>query len=149
MRNKIVTILLAVALTSACYAQVWGNWEGMPTTGGGWISWHDGQAAIETLPAEYAPYTGWSTLGSQSLAVISPNWAQRLAIKLEYQTGGVADFLANNKIEFDWAVPADTIGGGGYNKIENVTLNASGWGWASIPSMSMTIGPGLVSVHSI
>lgn len=153
MSNKIVTILLAVAMTSVSYAAVWGNWENMPTSGDGWISWHDSQAPIETLPSEYYAYTGWSTLGSQSLAVVSPNWNQRLAIKLEYKTGGVADFLANNKIEFDWAVPADTIGGGGYNKIENVTLNASGYGFTSLPSSTFEYdywtGVGFRSQHIV
>ena len=136
MRNKIVTVLLAVALTSASYAGVIGNWEGTSTDG--WINWSGG-AAIETLPAEYSANTSWHTLGSQSLQLTNNGWSQTLSLKLEYQPGEVADFLANTKLEFDIAVP--NIGNaGGWGKIENVVLNASGWGWNALPSSTFMVG---------
>jgi hypothetical protein len=138
MSNKIVTILLAVALTSVCYAQVWGNWEYMPTNGDGWIDWSS-QAAIQTLPAMYSANTSWHTYGSKSVQLTKSGWAQTLSIKLEYQPGAVADFLANTKLVFDVAVP--NLGtDGGWGKIENVTLNASGWGFSSLPLSTQMIG---------
>lgn len=152
MSNKIVTILLALALTSASYAGVWGNWEGMPTSGDHWVDWSNSGAAIETLPAMYAANTSWSTLGSQSLQLTKNGWAQTLSIKLEYWAGGNADFLANNKIEFDWAVP-NLINGGGWGKIENVTLNASGWGWSGLSNSTfmtgLWAGSGTVAKHIV
>jgi hypothetical protein len=139
MSKKIVTIFLAVVLTSVSYAGVWGNWEGMPTTGDHWIDWHTGQAAIETLPALYSANTSWHTLDSQSVQLTHSGWAQTLSIKLEYWAGGNADFLANKYVEFDVAVP--NIGGdGGWGKIENLSLNATGWGFASLPSSTLMIG---------
>jgi hypothetical protein len=152
MSNKIITVLLAIALTSVSYAGVWGNWESMPTSGDHWIDWSNGGAAIETLPAMYAANTSWKTLGNQSLQLTKNGWAQTLSIKLEYWTGGNADFLANTKIEFDWAVP-NLINGGGWGKIENVTLNASGWGWSSLPSSTfmtgLWAGSGTVAKHIV
>jgi hypothetical protein len=139
MRNKIVTILLAVAMTSVSYAGLWGNWENMPTNGDHWVDWSNSGAAIETLPAMYAANTSWSTLGSKSVQLTKNGWAQTLSIKLEYWAGGNADFLANNFIEFDFAVP-NLGGAGGWGKIENVTLNASGWGWSSLPNSTKMVG---------
>ncbi|MGD0572079.1 MAG: PEP-CTERM sorting domain-containing protein [Sedimentisphaerales bacterium] len=136
MRNQIVTILLAVALTSASYAGVIGNWEGTSTDG--WIDWST-QASISTLPNEYSFNSSWSTLGSQSMEITHNGWAQTLSLKLEYQAGEVADFLAHTTLQFDVAVP--NIGGdGGWGKIENVTLNASGWGWNALPNSTTLIG---------
>ena len=140
MSNKLMTILLAVALTSASYAAVWGNWENMPTSGDGWVDWGSSQANIQTLTSMYSANTSWSTLGSQSLQLTKSGWAQTLSIKLEYQSGGVADFLANSKIEFDWAVPNLDNASSGWGKIENVTLNATGWGWSSLPSSTFMTG---------
>lgn len=67
--KKIITILLTLAMTSASYAVVIGNWEGMPTSGDGWIDWSNNSGAgagVQTL-SQYAANTSWSTLGSQSL----------------------------------------------------------------------------------
>ena len=155
MRNKIVTILLAVALTSVSYAGVVGNWEGMPTTGDGWCDWSaTGSGApvyIQTLPAIYSANTSWHTLGSQSVQVTENGWHQSLAIKLEY-LGLNSEFLNNTKLEFDVAVP-NLGGAGGWGKIENVSLNASGFSWASLPSSTTMIGlwagSGTVSQHVV
>jgi hypothetical protein len=153
MSNKIVTILLAVVLTSVSYAGVIGNWEGMPSSGDGWIDWSNNSGAgagVQTLP-QYTANTSWYTLGSQSLQLTKSGWAQTLSIKLEYN-GLRADFLNNTKLEFDVAVP-NLGGAGGWGKIENVTLNASGWGWSSLPSSTFMIGlwagSGTVSQHEV
>ncbi|MGA2322444.1 MAG: PEP-CTERM sorting domain-containing protein [Sedimentisphaerales bacterium] len=138
MSRILISICISLLLASTSYAGVIGNWEGMPTTGDGWIDWNT-QAAIQTMPNMYSANTSWYTLGSQSVQVTNNGWRQSLSIKLEYQTGEVADFLANTKLEFDVAVP--NIGGdGGWGKIENVTLNASGWGWSALPSSTFMIG---------
>ncbi|MGD1042278.1 MAG: PEP-CTERM sorting domain-containing protein [Sedimentisphaerales bacterium] len=138
MSRILITICISLLLVSASYAGVIGNWEGMPTTGDGWIDWSS-QKAIETLPNMYSANTSWYTLGSQSVQITKNGWAQTLSLKLEYQPGEVAEFLANTKIEFDVAVP--NIGGdGGWGKIENVTVNASGWGWGALPSSTFMIG---------
>jgi PEP-CTERM motif len=142
MSNKIVTILLAVVLTSVSYAGVIGDWEGMPTSGDGWIDWSNNSGAgagVQTLPNEYSANTAWHTLGSQSLQLTSSGWHQTLSDKLEYN-GEMADFLANTTLEFDMEVPADTIGGGGWNKLENITLNAPGWGWNALPNSTHQFG---------
>jgi len=154
MGNKIVTILLAVALTSVSYAGVVGNWEGMPTSGDGWIDWSNNSGAgagVQTLPAMYSANTSWYTLGSQSLQLTKNGWAQTLAIKLNY-LGKNAEFLNNTKLEFDVAVP--NLGtDGGWGKIENVTLNATGFSWASLPNSTYMIGlwagSGTVSQHVV
>ena len=110
-----------------------GNWENMPTSGDGWIDWYDSQAAIETLPAEYCANTSWSTLGSQSLQLSHNGWDQSLSIKLEYQTGWSRCF-SGTTASWSLTLRSRTIGSaGGWGKIENVTLNASGWGWTSLP----------------
>jgi hypothetical protein len=139
MSNKIVTILLAVALTSVSYAGVWGNWEGMPTNGDHWVDWSQGGAAIETLPAFWSANTSWHTRENQSVQLTKNGWSQTLAIKLEYWAGGNADFLANTKLTFDVAVP-NLGGAGGWGKIENVSLNATGFGWGSLPNSTTMIG---------
>ena len=136
MSNKIVTVLLAIALTSASYAGIIGNWEGTSTDG--WIDWSSG-ASISTLPTEYSYNTSWSTLGSQSIEVTHNGWAQTLSIKLEYQAGEVADFLAHTQLAFDIAVP-NLGNAGGWGKIENVVCNASGLGWYALPSSTFMVG---------
>ncbi|MGA2679151.1 MAG: PEP-CTERM sorting domain-containing protein [Sedimentisphaerales bacterium] len=142
MSNKIVTILLAVALTSVSYAGVVGNWESMPTSGDGWIDWTAGNSGagvkIETLPNLYSANTSWHTLGSQSLQLTNNGWRQSLSIKLEY-LGLNSEFLNHTQLEFDVAVP-NLGGAGGWGKIENVSLNASGFSWAALPNSTFMIG---------
>jgi hypothetical protein len=138
MSRILITICISLLLAATSYAGVIGNWENMPNTGDGWIDWKT-QAAIETLPALYSANTTWQTLGRQSVELTNNGWRQSLSLKLEYQPGEVADFLANTKLEFDVAVP-NLGGAGGWGKIENVTLNASGWGWSALPSSTFMIG---------
>ncbi len=138
--NKIFSILLALALTSVSYAGVIGNWESMPTSGDGWIDWSNNAGAgagVQTF-AKYTANTAWHTLGNQSLQLTQSGWAQTLAIKLNY-LGKNSEFLDNKFLEFDVAVP--NIGGdGGWGKIENVSLNASGFSWAALPDSTYMIG---------
>ena len=151
MSRIFITICLALVLASSSYAGVIGNWEGMPTSGDGWIDWSNNSGAgagVQTLP-QYAANTSWYTLGSQSLQLTKNGWAQTLAIKLNY-LGKNAEFLNHSVLEFDVAIP--NIGGdGGWGKIENVALNATGFAWASLPNSTFMIGlwagSGTVSQH--
>jgi len=127
---KKLVVLLMLVVSSTGLAGVWGNWE---TGTDGWIDWSTGTTIASP---KFGINTTWSSLGSKSLQLTNNGWGQTLAIKLEYQTGGRADFLSHTTFEFDMAVPADTLldGTGGYNKLESVTLNASGWGWKAMPN---------------
>ena len=151
MSRILITVCISLLLVSTSFATEIGNWENMPTSGQGWIDWSSG-AAIETLPAIYSANTSWYTAGSQSVQVTKNGWAQTLSIKLEYQTGGVADFLANTKLVFDMAVP-NLGGAGGWGKLESVSLNATGFPWASLPSSTFMVGlwagSGTVSQHVV
>jgi hypothetical protein len=136
MIKRCIPVFLTWVLVSISYAGVIGNWENMPTSGDGWI---DAGRPIETSPL-YAPYTGWSTLGSKSLQFTSNGWRQSLTNKLQ-DNGLVADFMANTKLEFDMAVPANIPGGdGGWTKLEGVTLNAQGWGWQTLANSTYMFG---------
>jgi hypothetical protein len=143
MSRKILLSVVVFAIVSTSYASVIGNWENMPTSGDGWFDWTDGNSGsgvpIETLPNLYSANTSWSTLGYKSLQLTHSGWRQSLSIKLQYN-GLVADFLANKRLEFDMAFPADTCGIGGWSKLENVTLNAQGWGWQPLPNSTYTFG---------
>jgi hypothetical protein len=131
--KKLIVCLTLVVLSMPAYAVVIGNWENMPFSGDGWI---DGGVGVEQSPF-YSSNNSWSTLGSKSLKYTANGWRQSLTIKLQ-NNGLVADFLSHTTLEFDMAVPADTLlnGTGGYNKLEGVTLNASGWGWNAMPNSS-------------
>lgn len=153
MSRKIIfctLLVFALSCTSFGAVVVIGDWENMPASGDGWINWSDG-AAIETLPAQYMPGNIGVTLGSKSLEMVKNGWAQTLSIKLQ-DNGYVDDFLANTKIEFDWAVP-NLNDGGGWNKIENITLNAPGWGWNALPNSTFQLGfwtgSGTLSMHVV
>ncbi|MGD0573646.1 MAG: glycoside hydrolase family 44 protein [Sedimentisphaerales bacterium] len=143
MSRKALFCVVVLAVTSTSYAGVIGNWENMPANGDGWIDWTAGNSGcgvpIETLPAMYSANTGWSTLGSKSLQLTNSGWRQSLSIKLQCY-GFVADFMAHKRLEFDMAVPADTLGTGGWNKLENVTLNAPGWGFQPLANSTYTFG---------
>lgn len=146
----VAVLVAAMCLSLNSYAAVViGDWENMPTSGDGWIDWGGGEVPIETLPAQYQPGAIGVTLGSQSLKLIKNGWAQTLAIKLQ-DHGYVDDFLANTKIEFDWAAP-NLNDDGGWNKIENVTLNAPNWGWQALPNSTFMLGfwagSGTLSMH--
>ena len=145
MSRKILFCVVVLAIASTSYAGVIGDWENMPTSGDGWIDWTAGNSGcgvgIETLPAMYSANTSWSTFGSKSLQLTNSGWRQSLSIKLQCN-GLVANFLANTRLEFDMAVPADTLGTGGWNKLENVALNAQGWGWHNLANSTYMWGIG-------
>jgi hypothetical protein len=134
MRNKIVTILLAVALTSASYAGVIGNWETGNDGWGGWIS--NNVVAASPMPitlsngVTYSQSTIGATLGSSSLHIVQSGWGQSLAVSLNG-----ADVMSHNTFSIDMTVAAnDGTITGGYSQIASVTMNAATTGWTTIVS---------------
>ena len=127
MKKFIFMMCLAFMMVSLqAYAVVIGDWEDMPNSGDGWISWSDSQAAIETLPDKYQPGSVGVTLGSQSLHLIQAGWNQNLSIKLQ-DNGLVGDFMANSMFSIDLTAPETTESG--WLKIESIVLNAEGCSW--------------------
>lgn len=126
MKTKMMYWMMIVMLSGPAFAVVIGDWESMPAGGDGWIDWSGGQAAIETLPNKYQAGTQGVTLGSQSLLMVQPDWNQNLSIKL--QNNGLVDaFMSNTKFTIDLYVPETTASG--WQKIEEVVLNAEGCSW--------------------
>src|ERR1700760_719950 len=95
-----------VSMSSAAKADVQiGNWSNDGSDQ--WIDWgtQSGYAGGATsLPSpKYTfanPVTGLNTPGLDSLLLTQTGFNQDLAIKLEYVTGGMAAFEANNAIQF-------------------------------------------------
>jgi hypothetical protein len=125
--KKLICLIFVLMFSAQGFAAVWGNWE---TGADGWIDWGTGSTIASP---KYAPSTDWASLGTKSLKLTSSGWGQTLAFKTEYTTGARADFLGNHVLEFDLAVPADTLlnGTGGYTKLEGVALNAQGKSWGN------------------
>jgi hypothetical protein len=114
------------------HAVVIGNWSN--DTSDQWIDWATQSSyagGATTLPSpEYTFSTPSGSMpGSDSLLLTESGFAQDLAIKLEYVTGGMADFFANNAIQFNITVPASS---GGYTQIYEVALNAPTWGFTAL-----------------
>jgi hypothetical protein len=139
---KIVSITAALSgLAVAAQAQVViGDWTDY--TSDGWIDWGNGQSI--TAAANQAPVGNYSFVDgavpaySTSLQVANPNgWAQDLSIKLEYQPGEVADFLNNHLLTFTMSVNAGTATGG-WDQMNALVLNASGWGFNQVPWADFT-----------
>jgi len=134
MRNKIVTILLAVALTSVSYAadKVIGNWETGNDGWGGWIS--NNVVAASPMPitlsngVTYSLGTIGATLGSSSLHMHQTGWGQSLAVSLSG-----ADVMSHNTFSIDMTVAAnDGTITGGYTQVYDVTMNAATTGWTDV-----------------
>jgi hypothetical protein len=137
MSRKLITICISLFLASTSFAaavDVIGSWESMPTSGDGWVSWSDSQAAIETLPAKYQAGTVGATLGSQSVHLITTGWSQTLAIKLQ-NIGMMDEFMSHDTFSIDVSVAAS--GGAytaGYTQIAAVAMNAPGPGFKDVVS---------------
>lgn len=117
MKKLMVSLMVAV-MSIPVSALVIGNWEsGMD----GWADWNSN--------ATYTPGSSVGvTLGSGSLQVEQLGWGQSLSIKL--QDNGLVDaFMANSIFSIDYSVAADTLGVGGFARIQGITINADGIGW--------------------
>lgn len=109
-----------------------GNWSN--DTSDGWIDWatqssySGGATSLPSPEYTYSTPTG-SNPGSDDLLLTESGFAQDLAIKLEYVTGGIAAFEANQAIQFTISVPASSAG---YTQIYEVALNAPTWGFKAL-----------------
>ncbi len=122
--------LTCILFSLPAYAVVIGNWEGSPD---GWIDWGEGQISVDDptlMPGMYDYGTVGATNGSQSLKLTDQGWGQTLAIKLT--AAQRADFLASSLFSIDYSVAADTLGVGGYARIQGIAFNADGLSWTEI-----------------
>jgi arylsulfatase A-like enzyme len=150
-KNLILLLIISIALvlSTSSSAVVIGDWEGAPD---GWIDWDDGQISINDsslMPGKYEYATYGATLGSQSIKLWDLGLSNTLSIKLNSTQR--AAFLANDIFSIDLSVAADTLGVGGYARIEKIIINATGIGWtatalgqglsfwAGSPAQSMTL----------
>jgi hypothetical protein len=118
-----------------------GNWES--GSADGWIDWSNNSGAgLPITDVSYASKYSFSsttgvTLGSSSLHLSHAGYQQNLAKKLEYTTGDVAAFFANDTFQIDVTYPAQTAVSG-YQQIYQLALNASGFGFNNFPG---TVNP--------
>ncbi|MCK5612166.1 hypothetical protein KAR91_60400, partial [Candidatus Pacearchaeota archaeon] len=125
----VLIVCFALLLCDFSYGLVIGNWESAPD---GWIDWVDGQVSIDDpslMPGKYEYAAYGATLGSKSIKLSDLGVDQTLAIKLTPTQR--ADFLANDIFSIDFSIAADTLGAGGYAKIEKIIINATDIGWVA------------------
>jgi hypothetical protein len=126
--KKFILLLLPLAMiTVQAQAVLIGTWEGATD---GCLSWGDGQISIgdpSIMPSKYSYGTVGATNGSQSLKLKMQGWGQTLSFRLT--AAQRAAFMANTTFSIDYSVAADTLGVGGYARIQGFTVNAPGIGW--------------------
>ena len=140
LRRTVSMIAALSGLAVATQAQMTiGDWQDY--TDNGWIDWGNGKSITD--PANLAPAGAYSFVDGvvpgydTSLRVQKSGWNQDLAIKLEYTPGAVAAFLTNNQLRF--TISVDGTGySSGYDQINTIYINASGYGWHSVPSADIT-----------
>lgn len=111
-----------------------GDFEGAAETG--WGSWSGGVAAFSpgiSVSNEAA------TLGTDSLKIDISGWGQHLAYSAG-TAGTIADFEANNTLEFDVIFPETTSSG--WAELFEVVLNSQYGGFTAISSGAMQVGWG-------
>ena len=125
----VYAVLAVMTMAAPAWAEVIGDWEGTPD---GWISWEDGQISIDDpsiMPSKYDYAETGATSGSQSIKLTSQGYHQTLSIQLtEAQRTA---FMQNTTFSIDMSVTADTLGVGGYARIQEITVNADGIGWTT------------------
>ena len=124
-------LCLLLAAVSANAQTVIGSWQGA-TTDDGWIDW--GNTLSITNAANTTKYTfpsGVVAGYTKSLNITQAGYQQNLAIKLEYKAGGIAAFLANNKLNFTFSVDSAATSGStsGYSQVAQLAINATGYGF--------------------
>jgi hypothetical protein len=111
-----------------------GNFEGAAEAG--WGSWSGGVAAFSpgvSVSNEAA------TLGTGSVKIDISGWGQHLAYS-GGTAGTIADFVANNTLEFDVIFPATASSG--WAELFEVVLNSQYGGFTAISSGAMQVGWG-------
>ena len=136
-RSLIIAASLAAGL---CFAQashadaVIGDFEGAAETG--WGSWSSGVAAF--IP-EVSVSTEAATSGTGSVKIDISGWGQHLAYS-GGTAGTIADFEANNTLEFDVIFPETTESG--WAELFEVVLNSEHGGFTAISSGASQVGWG-------
>ena len=118
--------ILLLLFSWPTYAVVIGDWEGTPD---GCIDW-EAQLSVDDaslMPSMYNYGTVGVTSGSQSLMLRDQGWGQTLSFRLDVAQR--AAFLANSIFSIDYSVAADTLGVGGYARIQGISFNADGLAW--------------------
>jgi len=140
--RRTATIIAALCgLAVATQAQVViGDWQDYQSDG--WIDWGNQQSI--TSAGNVAPAGNYSFMDNAvpgydtSLQVNNPGgWSQDLAIKLEYQAGGNAAFLDNHLLMFTMSTDG-TGATGGWDQMNGLIVNASGWGFNQVPWTDFT-----------
>jgi len=127
MCKKLITFVccvLAFAMVSTTYGEtVIGNWEDSNDGWGAWVS--NSVQPSANLSQQTAVGV---TLDSYALVVHQEGWGQALAYDFDYD-GSVA-LAANDTFSIDFSVAAASSGG--TIQIEEIILNAEGFGWTNI-----------------
>jgi hypothetical protein len=129
------------ASTQAYGSTIIGNWTS--DTNDGWFDWNGpngngGNAGsdVGALPSPKFTYAndGQTPPGGDSLLLTKSGYNQNLAIKLEYESGDMAAFYANQEIQVQFTYPAASISGStsGYMQIYELALNAPDWGFTAL-----------------
>ena len=148
MSKILITICISLLLVSASYGSVLvGTWETPGNSGGNWCSHWGYNYSAGDLPITddkggaggnnlvYHPgNTDWSTDGSASLQITWGGYCQGLRLD-----GCLNEMMSgsNNKLEFDWAIPANSdmsSGTGGWTGMDWIVVNSDipGFGWTGI-----------------
>lgn len=119
------TLAVGLGLNQAGQADViLGNFEGAAEAG--WGSWSGGVAPFS---AGVGVSTEASTLGNYSVKIDIPGWGQHLAYS-GGTAGTIADFVANDTLEFDVIFPETTQSG--WAELFQVVLNSQHGGFTQI-----------------
>ncbi len=119
------SLVVGFGLAQASQADVViGNFEGAAEAG--WGSWSGGVAPFS---AGVGVSTEDSTLANYSVKIDIPGWGQHLAYSAG-TAGTIADFMANDTLEFDVIFPATTQSG--WAELFQVVLNSQHGGFTQI-----------------
>ena len=129
--------LLAVG-TAVRADTILGNFD--PTEEAGWGYWSGGLQTPISGGDEMEVSTEAATTGTSSVKMGHDGWQQALAYSAG-TAGTIADFAANDTIEFDVIFKTDTAPNGGYQKIESVTFNYDA-GWTTLSGSELFHGWG-------
>jgi hypothetical protein len=159
MKRRFVTAAVLMAAAGLCSTQasastVIGSWTS-GTTNDGWFDWSDasqnggnpgGSGLTYLAPPKYTFASDGQVPGDptgDSLLLTQSGYNQDLSIKLEYVSGDMAAFYANNAIQFQVTLPATATSG--YSQFYSVALNTplgfnamtaspvpnAQWGWGA------------------
>ena len=111
-----------------------GSWQ--TSSDDGWIDWGNGLSITDSSNAGTYGFASGVVPGyAQSLQITASGYSQNLAIKLEYTPGDMAAFLNNHLLSFTFSAPSSAASGAtaGYSQLYGFDLNASGYGYQTIP----------------